>query len=250
VNLDLDGRRSIVIGASAGIGRAVAGTLTAMDSSVMWCGRRKEVLERLVAEAGTGVVLSVDIGEEAGCRAIATAAEAFGPVDLVVIASGASGLSMLRDADATCWDQMLRTNVIGPSLVVRHLLEHLVPDAVIAMLSSESVGQPHHGLVPYAASKAALEELLRGWRIEHPELRFCRITVGATDGTEFARDFETEVFGSLLTMWIQAGFIPQRVMQAEDVGASIAHTLAHAVLVPGVDVQDLVLRSPGPPMTL
>lgn len=250
MTLDLDGRRAIVIGASSGIGRAVASHLTTMGASVLWCGRRAALLDELVAAAGAGTAVAADIGEEPGCRAIATAAGELGPIDLVVIASGASGVTMLRDADEATWAQMLRTNVIGPSLVVRHLLDHLVPDAVVAMLSSESVGQPHHGLVPYAASKAALEELIRGWRAEHPELRFARVTVGATDGTDFARDFEPTLFGELFTRWVQAGFIPQRVMQADEVGASIAHTLAHAVLVPGVDVQDLVLRAPGPPMSL
>lgn len=250
MSVDLRGRAAIVVGASSGIGRAVATRLTAMGAAVAWCGRRRALLEDLVAAAGAGTPVVADIGTEDGCRAIASAVGALAPIDLVVIASGASGVAMLRDADEGCWDQMLRTNVIGPSLVVRHLLEHLAPDAVVAMLSSESVGQPHPGLVPYATSKAALEELVRGWRAEHPEHRFARVTVGATDGTDFARDFDPELFGALFTRWIQAGYIPERVMQAEDVGASIAHTLAHAVLVPGVDVQDLVLRAPGPPMTL
>ena len=248
--MDLGGRRAVVIGASSGIGRCVAEHLTRMDASVLWCGRRGPLLEELVATAGSGTAVPADISDEAGCRSVGVAAASVAPIDLVVIASGASDVVMLRDADSSCWERMLRTNVIGPSLVVRHLLDHLAPDAIVAMLSSESVGQPYPGLVPYAASKAALEELIRGWRTEHPEFRFSRVTVGATDGTDFARDFAPELFGPLFERWLHAGHIPARVMQAEDVGASIAHILGHAVLVPGVDVQDVVLRSPGPPMSL
>ena len=116
------------------------------------------------------------------------------------------------------------------------------------MLSSESVGSPYPGLVPYAVSKAALEELIRGWRIEHPELRFSRVTVGSTLGTDFTRDFDPELTGTLYAQWVARGVIPKQAMRATDVGRSIARTLGHAVVVPDVDVQDLVLRAPGGPM--
>lgn len=247
----LAGRVALVVGASSGIGRAVATELTAMGATVAWCGRRGDALDAAIAATGgTGTGVPADIATEDGCRTVAAVVAELGRVDLVVVASGASGVTMLRDADADCWDRLLRTNVVGPSLVVRHLLDSLADDAVVAMLSSESVGRPYAGLVPYAASKAALEELIRGWRAEHPELRFARVTVGATDGTDFARDFDPALAGALFERWVTSGVIPARVMQASDVGVSIARTLAQAVLVPGVDVQDLVLRSPGGPMTL
>jgi NAD(P)-dependent dehydrogenase (short-subunit alcohol dehydrogenase family) len=250
-SIDLHGRNVVVVGASSGIGRAIAAELTTMGATVGWCGRRAELLDEAIAAAGgTGVSLPADIATEAGCASIAATAREMGTIDLLVIASGASGVTMLRDADAEWWDRLLRTNVVGPSLVVRHLLGQFGEDAMVAMLSSESVGRPFPGLVPYAASKAALEELIRGWRSEHPELRFARVTVGATDGTDFARDFDPELAGALFAGWVTAGVIPDRPMQATDVGVSIARTLGHAVLVPGVDMQDLVLRSPGGPMTL
>jgi NAD(P)-dependent dehydrogenase (short-subunit alcohol dehydrogenase family) len=246
-SIDLAGRTAVVVGASSGIGRVVAEDLTAMGAKVGWCARRRELLDEGIAKAGgSGLALPADIGTERDCQALAAmVVRELGTVDLVVIASGVSGVTLLRDADAQCWDRVLRTNVVGPSLVVRHLLPSLKADAVIAMLSSESVGTPFAGLVPYAVSKAALEELVRGWRTEHPELRFARVTVGATDGTDFARDFDPELGGS---QWVARGQIPARVMQATDVGTSIARTFGRAVLVPDVDVQDVVLRAPGGPM--
>ena len=45
---------------------------------------------------------------------------------------------------------------------------------------------PYHGLIPYGSSKAALEEVVRGLRLEHPELRFGCIRVGQTMPTDFA----------------------------------------------------------------
>lgn len=245
----LDGRRVIVVGASSGIGRETAAALTEMGATVGWCGRRQALLDEAIAETGgAGVAIVADIADPDGCRAIGEAAASMGAIDLVVIASGASGVTLLRDADNDWWDHLLRTNVIGPSQVVRHLLGHLATDAIVAMLSSESVGRPYPGLVPYAASKAALEEMIRGWRAEHPEVRFSRVTVGATLGTDFTRDFDPALAGALFTTWVSSGVIPARPMQADELGTSIARTLADAVTVPGIDVQDLVLRSPGGPM--
>jgi NAD(P)-dependent dehydrogenase (short-subunit alcohol dehydrogenase family) len=251
VTMDLAGRNAVVVGASSGIGRAVAAELTALGARVGWCARRAALLEAGIAEAGrSGVPLTADITSDAGCAAMgASAATAFDSLDLVVVASGASGVRLLRDAEADYWERILLANVVGPSLVVRHLLDLLTPGAVVAMLSSESVGHPYPGLVPYAASKAALEELIREWRAEHPELRFSRVTVGTTSGTEFIRDFDPALSAELFNTWLSLGVIPQQSMVASEVGASIARTLGHALLVPGIDVQDIVLRSPGPAMS-
>ena len=248
---DLQGKTAVVVGASAGIGKSIATELTALGATVGWCGRRADKLSEAIDAAGGGVSLQGDISTEEGCVAIAYQVEQdMGDVDLLVVASGASGVQMLRDADAAWWDQLLRTNVVGPSQIFRHLYYRFSEQALISVLSSESVGQPYMGLVPYAASKAALEELVRGWRVEHRELRFSRVTVGATDGTDFARDFDPELAGALFTQWVSIGAIPAQVMQATDVGAVIALTLGLALTVPGIDVQDLVLCSPGGPMVL
>jgi NAD(P)-dependent dehydrogenase (short-subunit alcohol dehydrogenase family) len=249
VTIDLSGRCAIVVGASSGIGRVVAAELSAMGARVGWCARRGDLVAAGIAESdGAGMALVADIATETGCQSLAEMVDQqIGQIDLVVICSGASGIRMLRDADADYWQHILRTNVMGPSLVIRHLFPHLEPNAVVAILSSEIVGRPYPGIVPYSASKAALEEVVRGWRIEHPEMRFARVGVGTTNGTDFIRDFDRELVGSLYGTWLAMGIIPSRTMEARDVGVSIARTFGQAVLTPGVDVQDLVLRSPGPP---
>lgn len=248
---DLVGRTAVVVGASAGIGRAIARELAALGASIVWCGRRGKLLDEAIQLAGgTGTAVPADIATEDGCQYVAEMVRsAMEEVDLLVIASGVSEVRRLRDADASYWGRLLSTNLVGPALLVRHLIDDFAAGAVVAMLSSESVGRPYPGLVPYAASKAALEETLRGFRTEHPDLRFARVTVGATDGTDFARDFDPELTGTLFTEWVRAGAIPARPLDPGELGISIARTLAHAVLVPGVDVQDIVLRPPGGPMS-
>jgi NAD(P)-dependent dehydrogenase (short-subunit alcohol dehydrogenase family) len=104
---------------------------------------------------------------------------------------------------------------------------------------------PFPGIVPYTASKAALEELVRGLRVEHPEIRFCRVTVGSTEGTEFARDFDPEVAGELFPEWLALGRLPDQLMNVDELGRTIADSLAVALAAPGVDCHDITLRAPG-----
>jgi NAD(P)-dependent dehydrogenase (short-subunit alcohol dehydrogenase family) len=95
----------------------------------------------------------------------------------------ASPLSPLVDAHANLWLDVLSTNLVGASLVCCSVLGHLREGGGRAvLLGSSSVGRPFPGLVPYAASKAALEELIRGWRAGNPDVLFTSL-VGPTAET-------------------------------------------------------------------
>jgi len=243
---ELAGRRVLVVGASAGIGREAALRFADRGADVVFSGRRQDKLDEAVTLAGRGHAIAADVTDPDQCHALVSrAAELLDGIDLVVFCAAVSRILRLREATAEDWDAILRTNVVGPALVLQSALPHLRPGAVVALLSSESVGAPFPGLVPYGTSKAALEELIRGFRVEHPEVRFCRVTIGSTEGTEFARDFDLEVAAELFPRWVALGRLPDRLMLADEVGRVLADSLAVALATPGVDCQDLVLRAPG-----
>jgi len=221
----LHGRRVMVVGASSGIGRATAKCL-----------------------AG-GVAVDADLRDPDQCHSLVErAAASVEQLDSLVFAASASSLAMTADAGADVWRTVLETNVMAPALVTRSLLAHLTPGAFLGYLSSEIVGQPYHGLAHYASSKAALEELIRALRVEHPAFRFCCIRVGATPDTDFARDFSPDLMVELTPQWIARAKLPATFMAAQEVGAAIAGAVGIAFASPGVDVQDLTLRPPGGPM--
>src|SRR5439155_15014373 len=120
-------------------------------------------------------------------------------------------------------------NTIAPALVVKQSLPHLHPTAVLAFMSSESVGMPFPGLLPYSCSKAALEEFVRGARVEHPEFRFTCIRVGATQPTEFARDIDDKRAAELFPRWLALGGVALNAMDLVVVGRCVADPLALAV---------------------
>lgn len=245
----LQGRQVMVVGASSGIGRTTARSLAEWGASVVVVGRRRQLLDELVGEMGGGLAVDADLRQPEQCESLVERAVAgVGRVDAMVFAASASTLAMTADAGADVWRLALETNVMAPALVTRSLLPHLTDGAFLGYLSSEIVGQPYHGLAHYAASKAALEELVRALRVEHPAYRFCCIRVGATPDTDFARDFSPELAAELTPHWIARAKLPSSFMTAQEVGAAIAGAVGIAFGSPGVDVQDLTLRPPGGPM--
>lgn len=246
---DLAGRVVVVVGASAGIGRESARWFARHGARVLAVGRRSDRLEEL---AGSEVfvapmsVCAVDVTDTDGPETVAAAAAVLGPVDLLLYAAGASPLTELADTDAAVMATVFATNAVAPSQICRALLGRFASDAIVAFMSSESVGRPRRGLVTYSASKAALEELVRGWRVEHPTIRFSSVCVGATIGTDFSRQFGSELLGEALVEWIRTGQLSERQMEPAEVGAAVAQVLAVAMMQPGIDVTSFAVQPPGP----
>ncbi len=244
------GKRVLVVGASSGIGRAIAIAAVRAGAHVAFCARRRDALEQAVAEAGGGAIIAADLEQPDDCERIAReAAAALGGIDAVCYAAAMSPLRMLADTTAADWQRVLATNLVGASLVTRASLAYVAPGAVFSYLSSEGAGRPRHGLVAYTASKAALEEMIRGWRVEHPELRFVNLVIGATEGTDFAAGFDAALALRLLPTWVAHGEMHATLMRPDAVAAVVVDHLASALANPGVDVQQVVLRPPGPLMT-
>lgn len=241
----LEGRRVLVVGASAGIGRAFAVRAVREGAQVALAARRAERLAEAIEEAGGGTALAADLRDPAACRRIgAEAVSLLGPLDLVFVAAGAASLGWVEDTSAEDWALAFDTNVIGVNLLIAALLPSLAPGAIVAACSSESVGHPHAGLVAYGASKAALEESLRGWRVEHPEVRFSCAAVGATIPTEFGAAFDPQILGRALELWARHGLAKEQLMRTDDVADVLVGTFGVALAYPGVGIEQLTVRSP------
>jgi NAD(P)-dependent dehydrogenase (short-subunit alcohol dehydrogenase family) len=258
ISCDVTGRRVLVVGASAGIGRGVAQAAVAAGATVAFAARRAEQLEEAVAGAapdapgaGKGAVVTGDVRRPGGgAELVAEAVAAVGgPLDLVVYTAAMSPLALLADTTFADWQAVFETNVVGAAMVATAAVHQLAPGGVIALMSSETVGRPRHGLVAYAASKQALEELIRGLRTEHSDTRFCRLVVGATIGTEFGIHFDPNVMAQVAPHWITHGEMRMGFMDPSELGGLILANLAGALAHPSIDVQDMVFRPPGPIMT-
>ena len=224
---EADARRTVVVGASSGLGRCIGLGLAQRGGRVALLARRKERLESAAAEAGEGTLaISCDVTDELSCRtAIAEAAAGLGGIDALVYTPGTGTLAAIEDTDVAMWRQAFDTNVIGASIVTAAALPHLVEARGTAMyLSSVSASQtpPWPGLAAYGVSKAALDRLVEAWRGEHPEVGFTRVIVGecaggaGESGTEFATGWDPELAAGYVTSWIDRGYMTGALLDVEE----------------------------------
>ena len=228
--------RLLVVGASSGIGRSVA-LLAARDGiDVVAAARRAERLDELPVPT---VVCDARKAEE--CEAVvASAVSRLGGLDAVVYSAGVSPLVAVADADADVWHDVLETNVVGAALVVRAALPHLIAASGHAVfLSSDSVPRPYPGLVAYAASKAALNTLVAGWRVECPEVTFTSVAVGPTV-TGFADGWSPERAAGYFARWEAEAYLSagQAIMTPDQVAEEVLHIVRSPA---GLD--DVVVRA-------
>lgn len=212
----------------------------------MAVGRREEKLRELAQDVDLRWIAADMTQDGEPDRIVAETVEAFGEIDLVVNVAAASPMVLLADATTDQLQSVFLSNVIAPSQICRAALPYLSEHAIVGFVSSETVGRPRRGLVPYGSSKAALEELVSGWRVENPNIRFATIRVGATIGTDFGRDFSGEILEGCLEDWIKGGHLSANLMVPDDVGGELAELLAVAMLHPNVELTDFSLCPPGP----
>lgn len=245
---ELAGARVLVTGASAGIGRAVAIRAVRQGARVMLAARRRKELEAACAEAGGGECVAADLASSAGCEGVTEAVRnSFGGLDLIFSCAGVAPLRMLADTGDEQWEQVLMTNVVSTHRLLRGCVPLLGRSGTFIALSSDSVQRPRSGLGAYATSKAALERLIGGWRLEHPWLRFTTVTVGDTFPTDFGNAFDGEVLTRVMDEWAARGLAPARFMAPQDVARALLAVAGTMRALPGIGLEHLVIRSPAPP---
>ena len=235
----LEGRRVLVVGASSGIGAALARAVAAGGGQVAVSARRSDRLEELVAQMGTGYAVPGDAPLPAAARRGAdAAATARVGLDLMVYVAGYGVLQPLVETDPDTWTDVFRVNVVGANLAAAAALDHLGPDGIAAFVSSRTVDDANPMFATYSATKAALDQCIRVWRHEHPDRRFVRIVMGNTAPTEFADHMRPERLGEALEAWQGLG-IPGGMMDVDDVGRALAEALAVALDHPGIDSSEI-----------
>lgn len=219
--------RTVVVGASSGLGRCIGVGLGQRGESVALLARRLERLETAAKEAGPdAVALACDITDEASIRStLDRAAEALGGIDNVVYTPAISPLVRMVDTGADTWRRIFDTNVIGASLVTAAALPHLTASTgKVIYLSSDAgpYGPAWPGLGAYGVSKAALERLVEAWRAEHPDIGFTNLIVGECPGGEgdgatgMNVGWDTDLAMQAYPLWVQRGCMPGKLMPVED----------------------------------
>lgn len=163
----LQGKVAVVTGGAAGIGRATC-ELFAREGATVIIADVNETLGReaeqsITQAGGRARFISTNVADENSVRAMTTAAvAAFGKIHVLV---NNAAIFVLKGIDATVeeWRQILDVNVIGASLVAKHVVPEIrkAGGGAIVNLGSISsfIAQPQY--VTYNATKAAIATMTR-----------------------------------------------------------------------------------------
>jgi uncharacterized oxidoreductase len=167
--MDISGNTIFIPGGTSGIGLALALRLQQAGNTVIIGGRRADVLERLAAEHGFGI-MSIDISDPASVLSARDAVLAAHPDLNVLIAM--AGIMVAEDVTKADFlenaERIVDTNVLGPVRLISAFTEHLQtrPDATIMTVSSGLAHTPL-GLTPsYNASKAFIHQFSESIRLQ------------------------------------------------------------------------------------
>jgi short-subunit dehydrogenase len=170
----LAGKTVLITGASSGIGKASALALAQEGANLVLVARRPERLakvEAAVEQAGDARE------EETALRAVATATDAFGSLDILINNVGVGNYKNLVDTSAQEYDEMMDTNVRSTFLFTRHAVPGMIErgSGLILMISSMAGIYGFAGEAVYCATKFAQVGFAQGL---DKELRPYGIKVG------------------------------------------------------------------------
>ena len=164
----LEGKSVIITGAGSGIGRAASLMFTKEGARLIAVDRTdgvKETVELVKQQGGVAEAVLADAGSEPDVigfvdRAVAT----YGRLDVIWANAGVSGgLKPIAEQTVEHWQEVLRVNLIGPFLAVKHAMPHMVRQQRGAIVCTASVAGLKAGASghPYAASKAGVISLVQ-----------------------------------------------------------------------------------------
>jgi len=180
VEADLKGRTAIVTGAGKGIGRACALALAAQGAQVLVNNRRHpgerddqtsamDTVQAIRSEGGCAEPdwEAVQAGG-AGERMVAHALRCFGRIDILVANAASPQACTFRKQSLHDFRAIFDVGFLGALQLVHAAWPHLLDQrwGRVIMMSSSAGRYGNHGLGAYAASKAAIEMLMRSLAAE------------------------------------------------------------------------------------
>ncbi|MEI9926683.1 MAG: SDR family oxidoreductase [Sphingomonas sp.] len=158
----------VVTGAGSGIGRATAMGFAAEGGRVIAADRSEAVQEtvRAINDAGgRATAVQMDAGSERDVEdVVALACAEFGGLDIFYANAGTSGgVEGIFDSSVELWTEVLRVNLIGPFLAIKHAAPRIAERGQGAILCTASVAGLRSGAggPAYSASKAGVINLVQ-----------------------------------------------------------------------------------------
>ena len=223
---ELAGKTALVTGASRGIGRASALALARMGAQVLvhYSSGVKEA-DAVVAEirkaGGRADAVAADLAAPDGAHKLAQQVRAVvgDRLDILVANAGISKSATIEETTVEDFDKLFAVNVRAPFFLVQQLLPILGSGGSVVLLSSLAAHASVGTLPAYAATKGAIDTLVKHFAaaLGPRGIRVNAVAPGVVD-TDMSSFVKTDA-GRKAAVNMQA--LP-RVARAEDIGPVVA----------------------------
>ncbi len=207
--LDLTNRTAVVIGATSGIGKAIALGLADAGADVVPTGRRaklaQEAARDIEARGRRSLAIAADVQNADSIQELAdTVIEKFGKVDILVNAAGRTTRRPTLEVSDAEWNEIMDTNLTGMLRACRVFGRHMIErryGRIINIGSLTSVVALFE-VAAYGASKAGVAALTKSLAVEWAPHGVCvnailpgvfrtALNEGLLDGTDRGRELLT-----------------------------------------------------------
>lgn len=169
---DFSGYRVVVTGASQGIGEHIALGFATKGAKVALLSRRAEKLEEVKARYAAlndALVFAADVRDEDAINgAMASVAQAWGGIDVLVNNAGGSFRALAKDLSPRGFAAVMNINLLGPYVVSKAVFPFMQEQGsgVIVNIGSVAGRDSSPGMIAYGASKAGLVNMSRSLAAE------------------------------------------------------------------------------------
>jgi NAD(P)-dependent dehydrogenase (short-subunit alcohol dehydrogenase family) len=163
---DFKNKTALITGGNSGIGYATAQELGNRGARVIITGRRKDAVEKAASELHASALVADQSNLQDILKLQSEVGERFGKIDLLLINAGITKFSSIESTDETMFDEVMNVNFKGAYFTLSKFIPLLNENASVVLLSSTSASISPPTASVYAASKAALNAVMKIAAIE------------------------------------------------------------------------------------
>lgn len=173
----------LIVGGTAGLGRALAAHYHERGEQVILTGRDADRSSAIAAEIGDGVVgLGFDLSHP---QTITDALAGVGPVSRLVLAAIARDNNPVREYDVAGAVELTTMKLVGYTETVHTLLDRLSDDAAVVLYGGRAKDRPYPGSTTVTTVNGGISSLIRTLAIELAPIRFNAIHPGIVGDSPF-----------------------------------------------------------------
>jgi len=187
---NLKNKVAVITGGNSGIGYATAKKLSEDGVQVIITGRRKEAIEKAASELNVTGFIADQSNLQAIEELVTEVTSRFGKIDVLLINAGITKFATIELMTENVFDEIMNVNFRGAYFTLSKFIPILNDNASVVLLSSTSATISPQSASVYAASKAAINAVMK---IAALELAFRKIRVNAVSPGPIATEIMNKI---------------------------------------------------------